>query len=636
MKKYILAIFFALSTTLILAQEYTTRNKKAIEYYRQTENFMIRRQYPQAIQLLEMALEKDEKFAEAHQALANCYQALNDYDRAMFHYRTTTQLQAGNRRFMLSYFGLAELSFKKGMYAEAIPLVEQYLEFQPPRQNMIDDANRLLRDARYSIEAIKDSIPFNPRPVAPPINQLPLQYFPVLTANGKQLIFTGRKGFGAMDDEDIYISQKIGETWGDPGSISSDINTVNNEGTCTISADGRILIFTSCNGRSGYGSCDLFITKKVGDLWSKPVNLGSTVNSRAWDSQPSLSQDGRTLFFVSNRKGGLGLRDIWVTTLDDNGLWREPVNLGPGINTKDDEISPFIHPDNQTLYFASKGYPGFGGFDLYRTERSQQGWTKPENLGYPLNSSDDQVSLFVTTDGEVGMYSFEKRYNTLNYSYLYEFDVPEEISVSKKSTYVYGQVFDASNNKPLKSSVELKSIKADERVALVDSDSINGNYLIVLTEGAEYALYAEKHGYLFKSYSFNYADSAGSQPVRIDIYLEPITKDGKVVLKNLFFDFDQADLQEKSLTELEKIMAFLEDNPEVKIEISGHTDDSGNPEYNRDLSLRRARTVYDFLVEKGVAPERLRYRGYGEAEPLAPNDSESNKQLNRRIEFKIL
>lgn len=597
---------------------------------------MIRRQFPEAVQLLQMALEKDYKFAEAHQALGNCYQAMNDYDQAMVHYQTATQLQPLNRRFMVSYLGLAELNFKKGNYPEAIPLIQQYLEFEPPKQRMVDDATKLLRDARYSVEAIKDSIPFNPRPIAPPINQLPLQYFPILTANGKQLIFTGRKGFGGMDDEDIYISQKIGDQWGVPGSISSAINTTNNEGTSTISADGRILIFTACNGRSGYGSCDLYITKKSGELWSIPINLGSTVNSAAWESQPSLSQDGRTLYFVSNRRGGFGLRDIWVTTQDENGLWRNPVNMGAQINTPEDEISPFIHPDNQTFYFASKGYPGFGGFDLYRTERSQEGWTTPSNLGYPLNSSDDQVSLFITTDGSVGMYSFEKRYNTVNYSYLFEFDVPKEISVSNKSNYVYGQVFDANTEKPLNTEVELKKINTDERVALVSSDSINGNYLIVLTEGSEYALYVEKSGYLFKSYAFNFTDSAGSEPVKIDIYLQSIERNKKVILNNIFFDIDRFDLKEKSETELHKVLDFLRNNPTVRIEVSGHTDNSGDPVYNQDLSLKRARTVYQYLIDQGIDKSRLHFKGFGETQPLAPNDTESNKRLNRRIEFKIL
>ena len=385
------------------------------------------------------------------------------------------------------------------------------------------------------------------------------------------------------------------------------------------------------------GSCDLFVSYKTGDAWSQPENLGSAINSGAWESQPTLSADGRTLYFVSNRHDGRGGYDIWVSYLDQENQWTKAVNLGSAINTPDDEVSPFIHVNGRTLFFSSKGYKGFGGFDIYYSERSPEGWTEPENLGYPINTHDDQVSLFVTTDGKKAFYSLdEKRTGRIVGSKIFTFNVPDEITLITESNLVVGKVFDAKTKDYLEADVELIDLTTDSLVAKVKSDPISGDYMMVINQGRKYALYVDKQGYLFKSLSFDYAQEAENNTATIDIPLQPIETGSITRLNNIFFAFDKYALEEESKTELTKVIRFLQTNPSVKIEIGGHTDDRGTANYNQELSLKRAESVYNYLVQNEIEANRLSYKGYGQEKPVADNETEEGQAQNRRIEFKIV
>jgi len=335
------------------------------------------------------------------------------------------------------------------------------------------------------------------------------------------------------------------------------------------------------------------------------------------------------------------MRDIYVSHLSEDGKWEKPKNLGTEINTAQDEVSPFIHVNGQTLFFASTGYPGFGGFDLYQTEKNGEAWTPPVNLGYPLNTYGDQVSLFMTADGTKGYYSLEKGREGVDYtSTLMEFDVPESIRVKNRSNFVKGIIRDAETRQVLSAEVELFDLNEQKREYSVQSDAVTGEYMMVLTEGSEYALYVDKEGYLFESFTFNYTDdfhpSLKLEPIYIDIYLQPIKAGKETVLNNIFFDTDQYVLKPKSKTELEKVIRFLKENPDIRIRINGHTDDVGTEEYNEQLSLNRAKAVYEYLIETSISSGRLDYKGFGETKPIAANDSEINRQKNRRIAFEII
>ena len=619
---------------------YSTKSKKAIAYYEQSTNFFIRRQYGPALELLEYALKKDDDFAEAQLRVGKIYYAVNNEDQAKVHLQKAVREKFDDPRFTDAHLLLANLHFGDGEYEEAQRLLQHLLEL-PRLPNVIkNDARNLVANIEYTQREISHPLPYQPEPVGGEVNQLPLQYFPVLTVDQQTMIFTGRRGTTPQYDEDIYVSQKNAQgVWQQPTPISENVNTPRNEGTCTVSADGRTLIFTACEDRSGLGSCDLYLTRRTGDRWSRPENLGHNVNSRAWESQPSLSADGRTLYFVSDRKGGAGRRDIYVTQRQGDTTWTVAQNVGATINTARDEVSPFIHVNGQTLYFASNGRPGFGGFDLYVTER-ESAWSEPQNLGYPINTYQDQASLFITADGRHGYYSNEQnRDNNAIRSEIYRFELPEQIRVSNRSSYVQGTVYDAVTKQPLGADVELIDLRQQQQVSTVQSDSVTGRYLMVLTEGTYYALYVNKQQYLFKSLTFDYAtpeDEAVPQPVTVDVYLDPVQPGKETVLNNIFFDTDKYEIKERSEPELQKIITFLQENSSVRIVINGHTDNVGATDYNQRLSANRARAVYDYLVAAGVAADRLDSQGYGSERPVAGNDTAAGRQKNRRIAFEIL
>ena len=642
-----IAVFFLVFLTAVslsLGQSrypnLSSKSKKALEYYATGDQYYVRRDYISAMEWFQKAVKKDDRFIEAWFRIGSSYYNLGDLSKSEEYWSKAYNVSEGGRKNAYILFFVGMVQYELGNYTASQASLNKYMSDSPPNDNQRERAETILKSSNFATESIEMDLEFNPRPLDAPINTFPLQYFPVMPVDQKSILFTRRVGHSNEDDEDIYIVEKdsLGK-WMEAKSISENINTYYNEGTCSISADGRILIFTSCYGRETFGSCDLYVSYKSGDAWSVPENLGSNINSGAWESQPSLGADGRTLYFVSDRRtGGIGGRDIWVSFMKDDNTWEKAENLGEPINTELDEVSPFIHPNAQTLYFASKGHTGLGGFDIFFTELKDGRWDNPTNIGYPMNTRDDQVSLFITADGSRGFYSNEYFDTAVmdRRSLIYEFDVPESMQVTYKSSYVRGRVFDKSNGQPLGASIELMNLKLDSRVSIVKSDSVSGEYLMVLTEGAEYGLFVNRVGYLFKSLSFNLAENEIGSPVDIDIYLDPIAIGASTILQNIFFGFDEYELDPKSKPELEKTIRLIQDNNNIRILLEGHTDDLGSPEYNQQLSEKRALAVYNYLLERGVAKERLQYKGQGALKPLVPNDSDENRAKNRRIEFVII
>lgn len=626
---------------VVLAQlPLATKNKKAIELYTEADNFRVRGQNSQAIGLLNEALKRDRNFVEAYYRLGIIYMTIKDFPQAVTNFEKGLALTDDIRKQKIFWYDLGESYFSIGDYDRAEETLGKFLKAEVQSRAKIERAKLLMSNVQFARDNRDNVSKYQLRPLSDTVNAFVMQYFPVLTADQQQLIFTRRLGGGGNDDEDLVVSRKTPNgRWSEPQSISPNINSQLNEGTCTISADGRKLIFTSCIGRQGFGSCDLYESIRVGDQWTKPRNLGPNVNSSEWESQPSLSADGRTLYFVSDRRGGLGRRDIWISHLDDAGQWTRAKNLGKPINTPYDEISPFIHVNNRVLYFASNGLVGFGGYDIFFSEKSEVdgSWAEPKNMGSPINNHEDQFSLFITSDGEKGYYSHEEvRDAGYTVSRIFEISIPEDQRIRYRSNYVKGIVRDKESREPLAAAIELINLKTENTESLVSSDSVTGSYLIVLTEGAEYALYVNKEDYLFKSLNFNYSEQRDYEPIVLDIDLERAREGRRAILENIFFDVDKYDLQEKSLTELRKILRFLQENPGVRVEISGHTDNTGSASYNVQLSEKRAAAVNNYLVSQGISPGRLIPKGYGSQQPIADNDSEEGRQKNRRIEFKII
>lgn len=639
MVRILFILFFFASGVATAQMPLATKSKKAIELYTEADNFRVRGQFSQAIGLLNEAIRKDNEFVEAYYRLGIIYMTVKDFPQAIRNLEKGLSLTDDVRKQKIFWYDLGESYFTTGEYDKAEEILSQYLKAEIQNKPKIERARLLMSNIRFARDNRDNASAYKLKPLSDTVNAFVMQYFPVLTADQQQLIFTRRMGGGPSDDEDLVISRKNAKgRWTEPESVSRNINSELNEGTSTISADGRKLIFTSCVGRQGYGSCDLYESIRTGEEWTKPRNLGPNVNSAEWESQPSLSADGRTLYFVSDRRGGVGRRDIWVSYLNENGDWSRAKNAGRPINTMYDEISPFIHVNNRVLYFASNGLVGFGGYDIFFSEKDSSGaWTGPKNIGSPINNHEDQFSLFITSDGKKGYYSHEEVKDAgYTSSRIFEIEIPEENRIRYRSNYVKGVVREKESQRPLAASIELINLDTKETESLVSSDSVSGNYLIVLTQGAEYALYVNKKGYLFKSLNFNYSLLKDYEPIVLDIDLEKASEGTIAVLENIFFDVDKYDLKEKSVTELQKILRFLRENAFFRVEISGHTDNSGSVSYNMDLSQKRARSVLEYLVKNGIDPSRLVPKGYGATKPIAENATEEGRQKNRRIEFKVI
>ncbi len=629
-------LLLAFSPGLNAQVQMSSKSKRAIELYNEADNYRVHQQYDKAIDLLNQAISKDKDFEEAYFRLGLTFRNEGEVKRSFESFEKGLSLTKDPRRQNLYRYELGDGYLRVGNYVKSSEFLTQFLNSEKDHTVRIDQVKIWQGHNEYALAHQSEKLSYQPLPLSDTVNCFPMQYFPVLTADNRQLVFTKRQGRGHEDDEDIFISAKDASgRWTTPVSISDNINSDLREGASTISADGRHMIFTACGVKNTYGSCDLFESKKTGDTWSQPVNLGPLVNSAAWDVQPSLSADGQELYFVSTRKGGVGGSDIWYSRKDSTGRWMRAQNLGNVINTKYDEISPFIHVNNRNLYFSSNAHPGFGGLDIFVTEKVDKKWTTPKNMGAPLNNYEDQFSFFVTADGKRAYYSKDEG-GKKNFTKLYTTPLPESVQVQYYSNVVRGRVSDKQTDRPLQAFVELYDIQKNERISVVQSDSLSGEYTIVLTQGAEYALYSTSPGYLFKSLSFNYTAASHQSPVEVNIELELIKTNATAVLNNVFFETDRYDLKEKSLTELQEVARFLLDNPKIRVEIGGHTDNVGTAAYNFQLSQKRAQSVASYMVRQGIESSRIIQKGYGSQQPVKPNDTEENRRVNRRIEFKIV
>ncbi|MBC7448712.1 MAG: PD40 domain-containing protein [Hymenobacteraceae bacterium] len=540
------------------------------------------------------------------------------------------------------YSTAGDLALEFGDYELARASFAALLKANPRNRRGIPQAERGMKICEFAAQQLAHpTADLNPQPLPAQVNQFRFHYFPAVTADGRALLYTARKGAADTDDENLYLARRRpnGE-FEAPKSISPLINSPYNEGAAAISGDGKTLVFTSCHRPDSRGDCDLYYSRRENGAWSKPINLGPNVNSTWWDSQPTLSADGRTLYFSSARKAGsLGQEDIYVTTLGDDDAWTPAKNVGAPVSTPGHDMAPFLHASGTTLYYVTDGLVGMGGLDLFRAERKDGGgWAVPQNLGYPLNTFEDESSVFITTDNRTGFYSRKQTATpaepmTIR---LLQFDVPKSARSFEQSAVAQGRVFDAVTKKTLAATVQVYDLATEELVESVKSDKEDGEYTVVLTEGHQYAMYAAADDYLIKSLTFDYTDRKAFDPLTLDIYLDPVKAGASIVLNNLFFPTNAYELEKKSKTELDRLKRFMNQYPAIAVEISGHTDDVGSDAANLTLSENRAKAVYQYLLSMGIKADRLKFKGYGETQPALPNTSDANRHLNRRIELRIL
>ncbi|MCO5934898.1 OmpA family protein [Mucilaginibacter sp. RB4R14] len=630
-KTYLLLIFLVVLSIVAFAQQrqYSTTDKEAIKYFARANQSIDEYLYDDAITQLEQAIKADPKFIEAHAQLGEVLRMRRIYKPAINQFLKVIELDPEYNRSI--YLKVGEIEITSAIYEPAQHHLEKYLSYPNITAQNQAYAHKLIADCKFSIQALNHPVAFVPINMGAEINTANDEYLPVATADEGTLIFTRK----IDSNEDFYKSVKLNNNWQNAEYLSNIINTpMFNEGAQSISQDGKYLFFTGCNRPDGLGRCDIYIAQKNGDDWAKPFSLGNPVNTSGWEAQPSISADGRTLYFVSNRKGGYGGYDIWKSTLSDKG-WSVPENMGPEINTAYDEQSPFIHPDDSTFYFCSNGWPGMGGKDLFISRLGKDGkWQKPENLGYPINSSGDENGLTLTANGSYAFFSSNNLKGFGGYD-IYTFELPLSLRPNIV-TYIKGTVADKNTKAPLEAAVEIIDLQKNNPVFQDYSSAESGEFLATLGAGKNYGLNISREGYLFYSDNFSLIGLKDKKAFNISVLLSPIEVGNKTILKNIFFNTNKFELKAESKAELQKLVEFLQLNPTVKIEIAGYTDNVGNEQANVTLSEKRANAVYQYLSANGIVATRLVYKGYGEAQPIAPNTTEDNRALNRRTEFMII
>lgn len=647
--------------------KYSTNKNRAIKLYEEAKSTPGQKMDPKtggpdyrsAIELLKKAIDKDDEFLEAHQLIGEFYRLTNQTEEAVHHFKRSLEIEPRANLNGLLYFDIATLQLSNGEYEDAEKYFDMTLKGNHGAINpQIRESAEIHREsARFAQKSMKNPADIEPINIGPGINTEHPEYFPTVTVDGRTFLFTRELPVEnrPRGQEDFFVS-KLSEKniWQKAEPMPRNINTQRNEGAPTLSADGRTLIFVACAdasgdygpGREGRGSCDLFITHKVGNRWTDPKNLPGEVNTFNWETQPSLSSDGKTLYFIRRVKSrGTRRSDIYVSRLQDDGTWGKPNPLPPNINTPMQETSVHIHPDGRTLYFSSNGHVGLGGFDIYMTQRQPSGhWSDPINLGYPINTKDDENSLLVGPDGDIAFFASDRPggYGDLD---IYYFNLPEEYR-PVRTTFFEGIVYDAITEEPLAGNFELIDLENGETVIESKADQVTGEFLVALPTDKTYALNVNYPEYAFFSKNFDMIERDDLDAVFMEVPLIPTKSRGSITLDNVFFDLGKATLRKESFVELDKLYNFLEENESIRIEIAGHTDTRGDAQSNQVLSQNRAKSVYDYLIEKGIPRQRLRFRGYGQNEPLISDeeiaqmeteeDKERAHQQNRRTEYTIL
>ena len=665
-------LLFSFFSFLSIAQmRYSTKNKGAIKLFQKAMSAPGKAlnpetrmpDYQSGLDLLEKALKKDPKFWEAHLLSAEYDELMGNFKSALGHYESAISINPYHSPTDATYFYAGNLLFQMGKYEKTIQYLSRVARNRAANPQFIQESNRLIECSQFAMESMQNPREFNPLNIGPGINTKDPEYFPTITVDGKTILFTRRiveprsKPHGFQ--EDFYISQfdEVKKIWGPAIPLPKNINTLFNEGAPTIGPDGRSLIFVACSdmsgvnygeGRVGKGSCDLFYTKKIGSRWLNPVNIPGYINTTLWETQPSLSADGKTLYFIREVKnrGASDNADIFKSTLLDDGSWSQPERLSDVINSPYAEESVLIHPDGKTLYFASKGHVGMGGTDLFVSRLDENGnWSEPVNLGYPINTSFNENSLMVSPEGNVAFFASNRKggYGELD---IYYFELPEDLRPTR-TLYFEGTVYDAKTNIPLAGKFELIDLQTGQVVITAHADVETGEFTVSLPINREYALKVTHDGYAYYSAHFNMTVPDDQDIKYMDIPLVPENKPGtEIVLANVFFDINKSDLKKESFVELANLVEYLNKNSKVKVEIGGHTDSRNDNDVNLELSTRRAKVVYEYVIKQGIKPERLTFKGYGETQLLISDkeieqlsttkEKEAAHQRNRRTVYKIL
>lgn len=640
--RLLLCFLFLSLTWSLTAQDYATDktvSAKVLSNY----DFAFRSasvgDFKEAEKTLARVLDKEPTFLAARILLGNVYYEQGKLAEAEkeFEYVLTT---APSFNYQV-YYQVAVTEKKAKKYGEAAAHLKDFLNTDPSEKMKIR-AREHLKSAEFLDYAYANPVPFVPENLGDKINTANQEYLPAFTADGETFIFTRNES----RDEDFYTSKKDSAGNWTEAQFFTGINTEENEGAITSSADGKLLIFTGCQRKGNIGGCDLYYSTFENGAYTSPQLMPEGINTRYWESQASLTPNGDALYFASARPNGMGKSDIFVS-YRINGEWLKPRNLGRTVNTSGDDVTPFIHADGQTLYFTSEGHPGVGKRDLFftRWNAGKKDWDKPTNMGIPINTEHEEGALVISLDGKTAYFAsdrddFENAQGSLD---LYKFDL-YEAAQPQKVTYVKALVTDAKTGKPLETEVVITDLNKNLPYLTTKTDA-DGTFLIVIGVGKNYGLTVNKEEYLFYSDNFLLENATDvNEPFLLEIALTPVPstvvsnvpeENKPIILKNIFFESGSDELLTTSFSELNRLKKLLEDNPDLKIKINGHTDDVGAEAANLTLSTARAKSVYEWLIAQNIASSRLKYEGYGEAQPITSNENATDRRTNRRTEFVI-
>lgn len=602
--------------------------------------------YLVAATTLDDLLARQPKAAKLHYLRGLTYRQLGQYPEALQSLQKGKALDANPSSTL--FIELGQLQAQLGDFDASLSAYKNFLESIGPNASsgLRQRSEERVRRATIAAEIARNPVSYHAEVLPGRINTTSgWEYFPSLSTDGQSMVFTRREN---GRDEDFYRSDLLEDgSWSEARPLNG-VNTDSNEGAQTISADGNFLVFTACGRPVNRGSCDLYYSERVeGGGWTPARNLGPKINTDFGEKQPSLSADGNLLFFSSDRAGGVGGEDLYLTARLPDNRWSEPVNLGPTINTTGNENFPFWAADGKTLFFTSNAHPGLGGSDLFRSDLSPTNeWNTPVNLGYPINSAENETNLFIGLDGKTTYFSKEfispgtgKRDID-----IYSFELPEALRPDP-ATYLAATVVDAVTKTPLTATVRVSPL--DESTpprAFVTSSE--GFFQTVLPTGKDFAVTVEREGYLFYSDRFVLTGALDStDPFEVIIELQPVPtavagggseEDGSVAFRNVLFETGSATLLAVSGQELDRLVAVLTDNPALDVQIAGHTDDVGEEDTNQRLSEARANSVAQYLAEHGIDESRITTIGFGESRPVAGNDTEEGRSQNRRTTFRLV
>ncbi|HTA81797.1 MAG TPA: OmpA family protein [Bacteroidia bacterium] len=548
---------------------------------------------------------------------------------------------------LITYKFLGDAYHLNYQFEEAIEVYKKYIAEMAENKNtdkaLLDEANRKIEMCKTAKILVASPVKVKIENLGASVNSIYADYSPVLSADQQTLFFTSRRegSTGGQKDEegnffeDIYSSTKTKTGWSTAMGIGAPINTDGNEATVGLSPDGQtILIYKDDNGDG-----NIYSTSLNGDVWAKPVKLNENINSKYWEPSAFISADGSTLYFTSDRPGGFGGRDLYTSKLSPEGDWAKAVNMGAAINTAFDEDAPFIHPDGVTLYFSSNGHNTMGGFDIFTSLLSDDGtWSEPMNVGYPINTPDDDIYYVVSPDGLKAYFS-SFRENGLGEkdNYMATFLAKKETPL----TLMQGIVNDESGKVAQDVVITVTDNVSGQVVGVYRTNNKTGKFLFILVPGKNYNITYQAKGHLFNSENMEIPKQSNYYEINRAVSLNPIQVGSKIVLNNIFFDFDKATLRPLSNVELKNLLMLMKSNPNMKVEISGYTDSKGSEEYNQKLSEARAQAVVTSLTASGISADRMQAKGYGKSMPAAANknadgtDNPEGRQLNRRVELKI-